>query len=41
MDFENNEKLKSIKCGHQFHNECLDGWLNNEKVCPICKNEVI
>lgn len=42
MDFENEEELKILnKCNHLFHTECLDGWLNNEKVCPICKSDVI
>ena len=37
-EYEDREKLK---CGHLFHNECLDSWLDNEKVCPVCKEEVI
>jgi hypothetical protein len=40
-DYEDKEKLKKLKCEHMFHNECLNNWLDKEKVCPICKNEVI
>lgn len=40
-DFEDKEKLKKLKCEHMFHYECLDNWLDNEKTCPVCKEEVI
>uniref|UniRef100_K3WVZ9 RING-type domain-containing protein n=1 Tax=Globisporangium ultimum (strain ATCC 200006 / CBS 805.95 / DAOM BR144) TaxID=431595 RepID=K3WVZ9_GLOUD len=23
-------------CQHQFHAQCIDRWLNKDKVCPIC-----
>ena len=26
------------KCGHKFHTECIQPWLNTNKKCPICSN---
>jgi RING-box protein 1 len=26
----------SGRCGHIFHNECINPWLNTNKRCPIC-----
>ena len=28
-----------IKCGHSFHEECINRWQNNEfgMICPICR----
>jgi hypothetical protein len=24
------------KCGHAYHSHCINGWLDNNSVCPIC-----
>ena len=37
--FEENEKVKQLKCGHIFHGDCIDQWLEKEKKCPFCKVE--
>ena len=39
-DFEENEKVKQLGCGHIFHGECIDKWLEKQKNCPFCKAEV-
>ena len=23
-------------CGHSFHSECIQPWVNKHKTCPIC-----
>lgn len=28
--------LRTGKCGHIFHTECIDPWLKTNKKCPIC-----
>ena len=28
---------RKLKCGHQFHLECIDTWLSNNETCPICR----
>lgn len=30
-----------LKCGHMYDTECLKGWFQMEKVCPLCKTESI
>ena len=40
--FERRQKVKKLtRCGHEYHSGCLDKWLQNEKRCPICNEEVI
>lgn len=24
------------KCGHSFHNECINKWVVRNRICPIC-----
>jgi hypothetical protein len=31
---------KVLACGHQFHSECLDVWLDRRGSCPNCRNGV-
>lgn len=28
-------------CGHAFHNECIQGWIRINAICPVCRNEVL
>lgn len=39
-EFEEQDKLVELKCGHYFHKECIRKWLLEESLkCPICKVE--
>lgn len=31
---------KITKCGHKFHLECLDKWLENKITCPSCRADI-
>jgi hypothetical protein len=29
------------ECGHEYHDGCINKWLEDEKVCPVCKANVL
>lgn len=37
-DTNPNEPCQVIigRCGHAYHSHCINGWLKNSAVCPIC-----
>lgn len=34
LEYEGTEK---IKCGHEFHDQCIEKWLSIKNSCPICR----
>ena len=30
-----------LACGHEFHEDCLEPWVHNEKTCPMCREEIV
>ncbi|CAM4827474.1 unnamed protein product [Rotaria magnacalcarata] len=41
MEFESNEKLKRLPCGHFFHDECTSQWLVIRSTCPVCRKNIM
>ncbi|XP_042019823.1 E3 ubiquitin ligase BIG BROTHER-related-like [Salvia splendens] len=40
VEYEVGENLVSLQCDHLYHSECISKWLQINKICPICNNEV-
>lgn len=40
-EYKQGEKLKQLNCKHVYHINCISAWLNKEKKCPMCKDEVL
>jgi len=39
-DFERSDTLRRLPCNHSFHMGCVDKWLKQNKVCPLCVQDV-
>ena len=37
---EKGQIIRKINCGHQFHWECCDKWLETKNKCPTCRFEI-
>ncbi|KAK9136470.1 hypothetical protein Syun_015800 [Stephania yunnanensis] len=40
LDYEDGETLTLLPCKHSYHPECINNWLQINKVCPVCSAEV-
>ena len=42
-DFDKDEKVSKLQCGHIFHKECILFWLNKGPsipTCPMCRQRL-
>lgn len=39
-EFEDGEKVRELKCKHDFHPPCIDTWLKRIATCPVCKADI-
>lgn len=37
---DDNKIIRKLKCGHEFHLDCIDKWLSNKTICPMCRTEL-
>ena len=35
------DKVRTIPCFHTFHTRCIDPWLTQKAVCPVCKHPAV
>ena len=40
-NYELNDKVRKIHCGHMFHEECLRDWLKEHHTCPLCRANIV
>lgn len=45
-DYELGDRIKTLPCckdhtAHDFHEECIDTWLQRSEECPLCKANVV
>ncbi|XP_021897457.1 E3 ubiquitin-protein ligase MBR2-like [Carica papaya] len=38
-DYEEENKIGKLDCGHEFHSSCVTTWLMMNNTCPICKRK--
>jgi hypothetical protein len=38
--YEEDEVLRELPCSHMYHRHCIDRWLSDTHICPICKGDV-
>jgi E3 ubiquitin-protein ligase RNF38/44 len=39
-NFKTGDIAKKLSCIHEYHDGCIDPWLEKDKSCPVCKQEV-
>ncbi|XVF11374.1 hypothetical protein REPUB_Repub08aG0022500 [Reevesia pubescens] len=38
-EYEGDEEMGKLYCGHSFHIQCIKQWLVHKNTCPVCKTE--
>ena len=39
-EFNSEDIIKKFFCGHIFHENCLNCWINKSVICPVCKYNI-
>lgn len=40
-DYNHNHNVGELECEHKFHQECIEKWLMEKTICPLCKYNVL
>ncbi|KAL2631524.1 hypothetical protein R1flu_016210 [Riccia fluitans] len=40
LEYEEGDSLSTLPCKHLYHTDCIQQWLEINKVCPVCNKEV-
>ncbi|CAI9784232.1 unnamed protein product [Fraxinus pennsylvanica] len=41
VDFQDQENVGTLNCGHEYHVDCIKKWLLMKNTCPICKSKAL
>ena len=39
-DMKTGQMVKALRCSHKFHEKCINNWLRQKLLCPLCKEKV-
>ena len=37
---EKDDLIRSLPCGHMYHNSCIKAWFKKKSVCPLCRMDI-
>ncbi|KAG6395561.1 hypothetical protein SASPL_141680 [Salvia splendens] len=40
-DYEPEQKIGTLGCGHEYHSDCIKKWLLVKNSCPVCKSPAL
>lgn len=40
-EYNKKEIIRTLKCKHFYHKNCIDKWMKNNNKCPLCKDTFI
>ncbi|XP_029376041.1 E3 ubiquitin-protein ligase RNF43 [Echeneis naucrates] len=40
-EFQDGQHLRIISCTHEFHKDCIDPWLLQNRTCPLCMHNIM
>tara|TARA_B100001758_G_scaffold36350_2_gene27638 strand:- start:706 stop:1149 length:444 start_codon:yes stop_codon:yes gene_type:complete len=38
---DSKKNIKTLLCGHEFHQSCIEEWFKVEQTCPLCRDDFI
>lgn len=40
-EYDPDDKMGKLECGHGYHVECIKQWLAQKNACPVCKTAAV
>lgn len=40
LDSISERKIRTLKCGHKFHDDCINIWKKEATTCPYCRAKI-